>query len=311
MTPLEMRWVPTGSYDLNATVGILRRGPADPCSIFHDGAWWFAFHTPEGAASLRLQQLPDGVNLLGFGPGAERAFASVPALLGADDDWTEFDSRSFQASLPEHVQTARRRHPGLHLPRTGRVIDSLVPAILEQKVTGKEAFAGYRRLIFRYGSVPPGAGSAGFPARLRLAPSPAEWASIPSWEWHRAGVGPQRSDTVMRALKRAAGLERLGSADASTAATGLMSIPGIGPWTAAEVTQCSHGDPDSVAVGDYHLAGFVGLALTGQPVDDNTMLELLEPWRGHRQRVVRMLYLSGISKERHGPRMSVRDYRDI
>lgn len=311
MTIREMLWNPPGSYDLNSTVGAISRGPSDPCAVFHHGAWWFAFHTADGPTTLRMQQSTQGVQVTAFGPGADAALALAPSMAGADDDWSEFDSASFQALLPEHVQLARRRHPGLRLPRSRRIVDTLIPAILEQKVTGKEAFSGYRRLIFKYGSIPPGADSTGFPAGLRLAPLPEQWSSIPSWEWHRAGVGPQRSDTIMRALKRAPGLARLGELNAVDAAKGLMSISGIGPWTAAEVTQSSHGDPDSVSVGDYHLAGFVGIALTGNPVDDSTMMELLEPWRGHRQRVVRMLYLSGIVKERRGPRMSVRDYRKI
>lgn len=302
-------WRPEGPYDLNATVGAVARGPSDPCTLHYGGAWWFAFHTPNGPATLRLQRTADGVQAVGFGPGATHAVETTPALAGADDDWREFDAADFQATLPPLLREARRVHPGLRLPRTGRVLDTLIPAILEQKVTGKEAFAGYRRLIFRYGSVPPGADSAGFPAGLRLAPTPAAWAAIPSWEWHRAGVGPQRADTVMRALQRSTGLAGLAEVDANRASSGLQSISGIGPWTAAEVLQRSHGDPDAIAVGDYHLAGFVGLALTGAAVDDAQMLELLAPWRGHRQRVVRLLYLSGVVKERHGPRMSVRDYR--
>ncbi|NYE95384.1 3-methyladenine DNA glycosylase/8-oxoguanine DNA glycosylase [Psychromicrobium silvestre] len=309
--PRELIWRAQGSYDLHATVGIVQRSSTDPCAVFHQGAWWFAFHTPLGPATLSLRQIGTEVRAQALGPGAEAALEGVPALLGAEDDWSEFDSASFQASLPAHVREARRRHPGLRLPSTGRILDSLIPLILEQKVTGKEAFSGYRRLINQYGSTPPGAQLSGFPPRLRLAPSAAVWSKIPSWHWHQAGVGPQRSDTVMRALQRASALERLGRLNATQAGAGLQSISGIGPWTAAEVTQRSHGDPDAVAVGDYHLPGFVGIALTGEAVDDDGMLELLEPWRGHRQRVVRMLYLSGISKERHGPRMSVRDYRRI
>lgn len=311
MSTLETIWRPGGEYDLNASVSAVARGPADPCSVYFDGAWWFAFRTSEGAATLRLAQNTAGVRAIGFGPGASLALASMPALAGADDDWVEFDAPAYQATLPEFVRRTRRTHQGLRLPRSGRILDTLIPAVLEQKVTGKEAFAGYRRLVFRYGSMPPGADSTGFPPGLRLAPSPAEWAAIPSWEWHRAGVGPQRSDTIMRALQRSAGLARLAGATTSKTSAGLQSIPGIGPWTAAEVTQTSHGDPDAISVGDYHLAGFVGLALTGAAVDDAGMLELLEPWRGHRQRVVRLLYLSGVAKARHGPRMTVPDYRGI
>ncbi len=292
---------------MNASIGVLRRSSSDPCMLFHEGAWWLAFRASGNAVSLRLQAIEGGVQAKAFGPGAETALEALPALLGENDDWKEFDSATFQSSLPPLVREARRRNPGVRLPATGRVIDSLIPAVLEQKVTGQEAFRGYRLLIRWYGSEPPGPAPTG----LRLAPSPEEWLKIPSWDWHRAGVGPQRSDTLMRALKRSTGLARLGQAEAAAASQALQSIPGIGVWTAAEVLQHSHGDPDSIAVGDYHLAGFVGTALTGTPVEDDRMLELLEPWRGHRQRVVRLLYLSGTVKERHGPRMSVRDYRKI
>lgn len=279
----------------------------DPCMVFEQGAWWLAFNTAQGGASLRLQSIDGEVRAEAFGPGAEAALETLPALLGANDDWSEFDSEAFQQTLPALVREARRRNPGLRLPASGRVLDSLIPAILEQKVTGKEAFRGYRALISWHGEAAPGPA----PAALRIAPNAESWAAIPSWDWHRAGVGPQRSDTVMRALKRSAGLNRLGRLSAIKASAGLQIIPGIGPWTAAEVVQHSHGDPDSISVGDYHLASFVGIALTGSPVDDDGMLELLEPWRGHRQRVVRMLYLSGVRKPRHGPRMSVRDFRAI
>jgi 3-methyladenine DNA glycosylase/8-oxoguanine DNA glycosylase len=71
------------------------------------------------------------------------------------------------------------------------------------------------------------------------------------------------------------------------------------------------GEPDTVSVGDYHLAGFVGWALLGRPVDDAGMLEVLEPWRPHRQRVVRLLEVSGFAKPRFGPRLTVQDHRAI
>ncbi len=132
---------------------------------------------------------------------------------------------------------------------------------------------------------------------------------MPSWDWHRAGVGPQRSDTVMRAVAVGDSLERTTAVDAAEASRRLRTIPGIGVWTAAETVQRSHGDPDAVSVGDFHVAKRVGWALTGQRVDDDGMLELLEPWRGHRQRVVRLIEAAGIGYERHGPRMTIVDNR--
>jgi 3-methyladenine DNA glycosylase/8-oxoguanine DNA glycosylase len=187
-------------------------------------------------------------------------------------------------------------------------VDALVPTILEQKVTTLEARRAYRYLLRRYGSPAPTAGRVA-PAGLVVAPSAREWLRVPSWEWHRAGVGPQRSDTVMRALRSASGLERLASKSAAEAGAALQSIPGIGVWTAAEVTQRTHADPDAISVGDFHLAKFVGFALTGERTDDDGMVRLLEPWRGHRQRIVRLLYLSGVRAPRFGARMTIQDHR--
>ncbi|MGN6203551.1 MAG: DNA-3-methyladenine glycosylase 2 family protein, partial [Humibacter sp.] len=85
--------------------------------------------------------------------------------------------------------------------------------------------------------------------------------------------------------------------------------PGVGVWTAAETLQRSHGDPDRISVGDYHLASIVGYALTGSKTDDDGMLELLQPWAGQRQRVVRLILASGRRQERRGPRATITDHR--
>jgi 3-methyladenine DNA glycosylase/8-oxoguanine DNA glycosylase len=303
-------WDAGGPYSLHQTLGIIGRGPADRTVRLTPGAAWLAFNTPGGPATLGISQRGTELHARAWGPGAGHALAGAPALLGARDDWSRFDSPEFHATLPRLAREARRRNPALRLPATGRVVDSLVPAILEQKVTSQEARRGYATLVRKFGSAAPGAGShPDVPADLMVAPTPRQWAKIPSWEWHGAGVGPQRSAAVLRAVGSASGLERLATLAAPEAAAKMQGIPGIGAWTAAEVTQRTHGDADQVAVGDYHLAAFVGWALAGRPVDDSGMLELLEPWSGHRQRVVRMLYLSGFRKPAFGPRMTIQDHR--
>jgi len=85
----------------------------------------------------------------------------------------------------------------------------------------------------------------------------------------------------------------------------------VGVWTEAETRSRAIGDADAVSVGDYHIPTLVGTTLIGQAVDDDGMLELLEPYAGHRNRVVRMIELYGVRRERRGARMSVRDYRSI
>lgn len=308
----SLRWHPGGPYSLLQTLGILMRGNGDPSFAAGPDGLWMAFTTPDGPVTLRLAvsgaDREPAVDVQAWGSGSAAALDAAPRLLGGDDDWSAFDHPEFHATLPRLVADARRRHPDVRLPATGRMVDSLVPTILEQKVTVIEARRGYRYLMYRYGTPAPGAGTVA-PAALLIQPVPEQWLHIPSWEWHKAGVGPQRSATVMRALRSAVALERLAAVPAAEAAAKMQAIPGIGVWTAAEVVQRTHGCPDSVAVGDYHLAAYVGAALTGRRTDDAGMLALLEPWKGHRQRVVRMLGLSGFRKPVFGPRMTIQDHR--
>ncbi|MBT2514494.1 DNA-3-methyladenine glycosylase [Arthrobacter sp. ISL-30] len=308
----SQRWHPGHPVNLLQTLSPLMRGNGDPSFSIRPDGLWTAFSTPDGPATLRLtvtgRSDEPAVDAQAWGPGAALAIAGAPRLLGSEDDWSGFDEATFHATLPRLVREARRRNPALRLPSTGRVVDSLVPTILEQKVTTIEARRGYRYLMYRYGTEGPTAGHAG-PPSLIVPPTPAQWLAIPSWEWHKAGIGPQRSATVMRALRSAVALERLASVPAAEAGMKLRTIPGIGIWTAAEVLQRTHGCPDSIAIGDYHLASYVGYALTGRKTDDAGMIELLRPWQGHRQRVVRLLGLSGFRKPAFGPRMTIQDHR--
>ncbi len=309
----SLRWYPGGPYNLARTLGPLLRGASDPSFSAQGSVIWNAFTTAEGPATVRFSpagntEMEHRVDVQAWGPGAAAAVAAVPRLLGADDDWSAFDEPAFHATLPRMVREARRRSLAVRLPSSGRVVDQLVPIILEQKVTVIEARRAYRYLLHRYGSPAPLAGSLA-PAGLMLAPTAGQWLQVPSWEWHKAGVGPQRSATVMRALRSAVALERLAALPALEAAAKMQAIPGIGVWTAAEVVQRTHGCPDSISVGDYHLAAYVGAALTGRRTDDAGMLRLLEPWKGHRQRVVRMIQSSGFRKPTFGPRMTIQDHR--
>jgi 3-methyladenine DNA glycosylase/8-oxoguanine DNA glycosylase len=307
-----LRWYAGGPYSLRQTLGPLRRGNGDPSFASRPDGLWMAFTTPDGPVTLRLTSAELGpdphVDAQAWGPGSASALAAVPRLLGEGDDWSAFDEPGFHATLPRMVREARRRNLALRLPSTGRMVDSLVPTILEQKVTVIEARRGFRYLMYRHGAPAPGASTVA-PAGLLVRPTPEQWLRIPSWEWHKAGVGPQRSATVMRALRSAVALERLAALPAAEAAEKMQTIPGIGVWTAAEVVQRTHGCPDSIAVGDFHLAADVGAALTGRRTDDAGMLALLEPWKGHRQRVVRMIGLSGFRKPTFGPRMTIQDHR--
>ena len=300
--PLSTVWAPEAPVSLRQTLRPLGRGALDPTMQWAGDAVWRALRTPAGTATLRLEVHGSAVEATAWGDGAEWAIAGVPELLGHGDDASGFDV-SGNAFLHE----ARRRLTGQRLLRTNLVLEAMLAAILEQKVTGKEARRAWSWLIRKHGDPAPGPAPEG----MRVFPSPEVWRLVPSWDWHQAGVDPQRSRTALAAASVATGLERTlrlgrGGGDISR---GLRSVPGVGVWTAAETSQRAHGDPDSVSVGDYHLPAVVGWALVGRPVDDDGMLELLEPWRGHRQRVMRIIEGSGFQKPRFGPRMTIQDHR--
>jgi 3-methyladenine DNA glycosylase/8-oxoguanine DNA glycosylase len=187
-------------------------------------------------------------------------------------------------------------------------MDALVPAVIEQKVTGQEAFGGFRRLVRRFGTPAPGpAGAAG----MYCPPSAAQWARVASWDWLQAGVDGARSATVVRCAGRAGRLEQTLDQPAAEAERRMTSIPGVGVWTAAEVRQRAHGDADAVSFGDFHVPGDVGWALTGSPVDDDGLAELLEPYRPHRYRVQRLLQLEGPRRARRAPRPAPRRHLPV
>lgn len=291
-------WRPAVPVDVRLTLGPLRHGSGDPTSRVLDRAVWRTTRLASGPATLRVGQGgPREVHATAWGPGAEEAVAGLPDLLGGDVPY---------ALVPRHplLVDAWARHPGLRIPRSGRVVEALVPAVLEQKVTGKEALRAFRVLCLGFGTPAPGPLSG-----LVLPPTAEQWRRIPSWEWHRAGVDPKRSRTIVHAMAYAARLEEAAALPHAAASERMRALPGIGVWTAAEVAQRALGDLDAVSVGDYHLAGHVGWALLGRPVDDAGMLEVLAEWAGFRQLVCRLIQVGGVRKPRFGPRLTVQDHR--
>ena len=285
-----------GPLDLRRTLGLLARGPGDRTMRFVAGRAWWATRTPDGPASVGLAV--DGTELVAdaWGPGAERALGRVPGLVGLG-----------QQRIPLHhahpvVRRLDRQFPGVRIPRTGAVLESLIPAILEQKVIGEEARRALFEVIRRHGEPAPGPPELG----LRLLPTPAVLARLPYYAWHPLGVERRRAELIRAVAARAAWFEAIVDLPLADAYARLTSVPGIGPWTAAEVAVRALGDVDAVSVGDLHLPNMVAWMLAGVPRgSDARMLELLEPYRGHRAEVIRLLELSGVAAPRYGPRLAL------
>jgi 3-methyladenine DNA glycosylase/8-oxoguanine DNA glycosylase len=298
--PARVRtWTPEGPLDLGLVLGPLRRGPDDPTfRAMPDGSVWRASRTPAGPGTLRVARQGDDIRGEAWGPGAEWLLDRLPGLLGAADDPSQFTPRHKLLAVTRH------RRPGLRLTRTGLVLESLIPSVMEQKVTTDEAYRAWRLLVRAYGEPAPGPA----PGRMYVMPEPRTWALIPSWEWHRAGVDNKRASTILRAVRVPARMEETTRMEPAEAQARLEVVPGIGPWTSAETVQRSHGAPDAVTVGDLHLPGIVGWALAGdRRADDAVMLELLAPYAGQRHRAARLILLSGRVPGRRAPRMPVGD----
>ncbi len=298
-------WRPGWPCDPYAVLSVLRRGAGDPS--FHrdtDGTVWRAAYTPAGPATLRVVPRPREavVNLQAWGAGAEWMLEQAPELLGGQDDVTGF------APTDPRVRRAWAQNMHWRVARTGLVFEALVGAVLEQKVSGHEAWLGWRRLLYRHGIPAPGPAGEDRDGRtgMRCLPDAATVARIPSWEWLRCHVDGRRSATVVRAARRAAALERTVGRAFAEVDSALRSIPGVGVWTSAEVRQRAHGDPDAVSFGDYNVARHVGWALRGRELDDEGLAVLLEPDRPHRYRIQHIVMTRMPGRPRRGPRMAPR-----
>lgn len=297
---ISRHWRPSWPCPVGQIWGQWRKGAGDPTYRIHSGRHWRGIRTPLGPATVAVAPL-DTSGLIAaeaWGDGAAWVLESLPAMLGAEDDPSGF--------LPQHPNLilAAKEHPHWRVSRGNLVWQALLPAIIEQKVTGQEAFGGFRRLVHFHGERAPGPGAG---LHLWVPPSPEVVRMIPSWQWLKMHIDPGRSRTIVRAAQVADALERTLQVPPELADTRLRSIAGIGVWTSAEVRFRAHGDADAVSFGDYHIPNEIGHALLGHDLTDEQLAELLEPYRPHRHRVQALLGFRRW-RERHGARMAPRTH---
>ena len=284
---------------IRATYGLHGHGPGDPTIRIEADGVWRASATPDGAATIHLRFDGTRVEAAAWGPGATWLMDRAELLVGLADSST-------LVTTHPRLRELQRQLSGLRIVATHRVMEALVPAILEQKVTSYEAHQSFRKLVYALGEPAPG------PMPLRVAPEPSVLAEQPYWVFHRFGVERKRADVIRAVCARSSRLEECVDLPKEEAWARLTHFTGVGPWTAAEVAARAMGDSDAVSVGDFHLPHLVAWVLAGEDrATDARMLELLEPYRGERGRVIRLIESGAGRRPRRAPRQRIRSIERI
>lgn len=280
-------------HDPAAAVRLQQLGSRDPSLRTEARGFWRAANTPQGPVCVRVRS--NGVKIVAesWGEGTQWALDRVPAVCGASDEpWSD---RVQPAWLDALVQ----RHANLRLGRALRLPDLLWCVILQQRVRGAQAVDNWVALIRKVSRLAPG------PRGLWLPPTGEALRSLRLADYAALGIDAKRARTLRECALHVMKLDRVAQGSLEEARGFLPKLRGIGKWTTGLMLACGLGDPDAVQLGDYHLPNEVVFAFTGRRRGtDEEMLTLLEPYRGHRHRVVRLVTSFGPRRPRGGPRLT-------
>lgn len=182
-----------------------------------------------------------------------------------------------------------RRNPGQRVPGSIDGAELAMRAVLGQQVSvsGARTLAG--RLVSTYGEPLPESLSSSHEGLTHLFPEPAAVASAGLEE-----IGmPQARREALRGLADAlAGGEILldPGADRDGVHEQLLSLRGIGPWTASYVAMRALGDPDAFLPTD--LGARRAVSMLGQADDPKNIATLAECWRPWRAYAMQHLWSS-------------------
>jgi 3-methyladenine DNA glycosylase/8-oxoguanine DNA glycosylase len=296
----DARDVPIGDVDLAATLGSVLWLPRDPTARLTSGRFERATQTPEGSGTVVVTWTPDArtARVEAFGDGAGWLVDRVPRLLGCEDDVTGFDP----AGPP--LRDLWRQHGRRRIARTGTLWHDLTCLVVQQRIDRLSAADQWRRLVTTHGTPAPGVDG------LWAPPAPATLARLSSPDLHRLGLERKRAQTLVGAGLALAHHQHIADDDVATGTAALRAVPGIGPWTTGCLAALTWGDRDAVIPGDSGIPSLVGWVLAGRHrSDDAAMIELLEPHRPHRYRVLGLVMASGRRPPRTAPRGTREDIR--
>jgi len=162
-------------------------------------------------------------------------------------------------------------HPGIRMPGGWEFFELSVRAILGQQVAVAAATTIAGRIAARFGEPVEAADGLSriFPTAARLRSAPLE----------ECGVMRGRAETIRRlAAAVDDGRIRASDADPDAVKAALMSLRGIGRWTAEYVSMRALNEPDAFPSGDLVLRRMAGGCT---PVALQARAESWRPWRAY------------------------------
>jgi 3-methyladenine DNA glycosylase/8-oxoguanine DNA glycosylase len=272
------------------TFSLQRLGPYDPSGHATRDSFRKAFFYRGEPAALEFRRDGDGLQVTAYAPEAGALLTETLACLSQDDQYEAF------ATGDSGIWRLHRAHPGLRLLRIPWLYDSTCSAILQQRIRTVDAMRDWRHIVQRWGTPAP--------IGLHAFPPADQLARVAQFELQALGIDAQRSRTLLRFAQESRFLPLRTTMNFSELRQHLLRIPGIGPWTTESVLGYGAGDADAAIPGDLHLPHLACYALAGEiPGSDERMMELLEPFRGHRFRIIRLLYASRLTVPRSTPHL--------
>jgi 3-methyladenine DNA glycosylase/8-oxoguanine DNA glycosylase len=280
--------VPIFPVHFSRTFSMQSLGPYDPTAESAADLFRKAFFYRGEPAALEFRRDQEGLLVTAYAPEAEALLEETLAGLSQDDRYRSF------ATVDGGIWRLHRSQPGLRLLRFPWLYEMTCSAILQQRIRTVDAMRDWRHITQRWG-VPA-------PLGLRAFPSAEILARVAQFELQALDIDAQRARTLLRFAQESRFVPLKTALRFAELRERLIRIPGVGPWTTESVLGYGAGDADAAIPGDLHLPHLICYALAGEiPGSDERMMELLEPFRGHRFRIIRLIYASGIAVPRSTP----------
>ena len=267
---------------LRRTFALQAFGNYDPSATWKAETLTKSFSTSGGVCTVTVSSTNDGILFAADGNEAKATVSELAAAAEINDGYTDF--------FPQHeaVASHHRQLPGLRLIRVPWLFDIACSAVLQQRVRSTDAMREWSSICSRFGQRASN-GKITFPSASVLS-------AVQLHDLQAIGIDARRARTLLL-LARDMRLHPLRpEMSHEQLRLRLGRIPGVGPWTVEMILGFGASDKDALPVGDLYLPHLVSFALAGERRGtDEGMIVLLQPFRPHRFRVVRLLYSAKIS----------------